>query len=121
MPAPTPALLPSRWTAATSCRADPFPGSALLTVNVYRFLDTGKWKKEPAFTASYVSALPRNIEIKWASGLIDGGRYRISIENDLAQPAVDKRMQPLSPPRWARHIRLQKGSDGKLALTSALY
>jgi hypothetical protein len=101
--------------------ADPFPGSALLTANVYRFLDTGKWKKEPAFTASYVSALPRHVEIKWASGLVDGGRYRISIENDLAQPAVDKRMRPLSPPRWARHIRLQKGSDGKLALASTLF
>jgi hypothetical protein len=100
---------------------DPFPGSALLTANVYRFLDNGKWKKEPAFTAHYVSAPPRHIEIKWASGLADGGRYRISIENDLAQPAVDKRMRPLSPSRWARHIRLQKGSDGKLALASALF
>ena len=44
-----------------------------------------------------------------------------SIENDLAQPPVDKHMQPLTPPRWARHFRLQKGSDGKLALASTLY
>jgi hypothetical protein len=101
-------------------------GSALLTANLYELIESGgsgtigTWSKS-SFSATYdkpSSGNPGSIALACAG--LSEGRYRISIENDFAQPAVDKKMRPL-PPRWARHLRLVKDqSSGNLTLADSL-
>jgi hypothetical protein len=99
---------------------NPFAARGLLTVSVHQLGDDGRWKKAPEFTKRYVKNEPRRIELAWpAGGALAAGRYRVSIENDLAQPAVDARMRPL-PSRWARHFRLES-KDGYLTLADSIH
>jgi len=97
--------------------------AAQLTLNVSRFKDDGTWEAAPAFTSTYVAGPPSRIDIAWANGLIDGGRYRAVIESNRTQPPVDTKMRPLTPPFWARHFRLTTTptSGGKLVLADSLY
>ena len=99
---------------------DPFAAPAQLTVTVSRFKDDGSWEAAPAFTASHVAGPPPRIEIAWAAGLADDGRYRIVIESERAQPPVDRLMRPLTPASWARHFRLVEDA-GTLTLADSLY
>jgi hypothetical protein len=111
------ALLPQD----TALSADPFP--AQLKVSVFRFKDDGTWASattSTTFKVAYVAGPPPLLTFTWTKGLADGGRYRIVLDGDRAQPAVDKKMRPLTPLTWARHFRLLKDSAGKLRLAESL-
>jgi hypothetical protein len=108
-------------TGGTALSKDPFAAPAQLTVNVSHFKDDGTWETAPGFTAAYLAGPPVLIQLNWASGLLDGGRYRALIEGDRKQPPVDQKMRPLTPLSWARHFRLVKDSAGNLALAESLY
>jgi hypothetical protein len=97
---------------------DPFATPPQLKVSVSQFADAGTWGVAPAFTPSYSGS---GIDLKFASGLVDGGRYRVYIECDRTQPPVDAQMNPLTPPEWARHFRLVKDASGNLSLAASLY
>src|SRR5262249_27226136 len=98
--------------------SDPFP--AQLIVSAFRFKDDGTWVAAPTFNVTYVAGPPPRINLTWTSGLVDGGRYRILVKSDRAQPPVDNKMRPLTPISWARHFRLVKDTAGKLGLADSL-
>ena len=101
---------------------DPYSVNAQLSVKVFQFKDDGTWVAAPAFTPSYLKTPSRHFELAWAAGAgLVKGRYRVLIENDPAQPVVDALMRPLSPLRWARHVRLDDNGSGTLALADSLY
>jgi hypothetical protein len=98
------------------------PSPAQLAVSVFRFKDDGTWAAAPAFTSAWALGPPSQLNITWSSGLADGGRYRILLKSDPAQPPVDGKMRPLTPLSWARHFRLVKDATGTLlTLADSLY
>jgi hypothetical protein len=102
---------------------DPFTAApALLEAHVTQF-DTGSgaWVVAPAFTAGYTPGPPMSIDIKFASGLVDQGRYRVYLKSDQTQPPVDQLMRPLTPASWAHHFRLVKDASGNLILADSLF
>jgi hypothetical protein len=119
----------SAGTLAITVEGDLLPdspigsGSGLLTVSLCELIESGgiigTWNKA-TFTPTYNKPSAGNPgSIALACSSLSEGRYRISIENDFAEPAVDKKMRPL-PPRWARHLRLAKDQNGNLALAGSL-
>jgi hypothetical protein len=113
------ALLPT----STAFSTDPFAAQQL-TVSVFRFKDDGTWAAattKTTFTAAYAAGPPPLINLTWSKGL-DVGRYRVLIETaDRAQPPVDQKMRPLTPPTWARHFRLTTDTKGNLTLADSLF
>jgi hypothetical protein len=110
-------------TDGTPLSEDPFsPSPALLEVHVVQFnVGSGAWVAAPAFTAGYKAGPPMSIDIKFASGLADQGRYRVYLKSDPIQPPVDQQMQPLTPVSWAHHFRLAKDASGNLVLANSLF
>jgi hypothetical protein len=102
---------------------DPFTTSPpLLEAHVMEFdASSGAWMAAPAFTAAYTVGPPMSIDIKFASGLQDGGRYRAYVKSDPIQPPVDQHMLPLTPGSWAHHFRLVKDGSGNLVLADSLF
>jgi hypothetical protein len=108
----------------TPLSEDPFsPSPTLLDVRVMQFdAGSGAWVAAPAFTAGYNGGPPMSIDIKFASGLVDQGRYRVYLKSDPAQPPVDQHMLPLTPASWAHHFRLVKdATSGNLVLADSLF
>ena len=107
-------------TRGAELARDPFADPAQLTVYVNQFKADGSWSKAPDFKVSYHKDAPRHIELAWPSGAgLAEGNYRVSIENNLAQPAVDTKMRPFLS-RWARSFRLVS-KDGSLTLTDPIH
>lgn len=91
---------------------------AALKTKVSFFDDEGHWSVIP-LEINYM----KNPRPHLALDLKDlkPGRYRVLVETNHAQPPVDKKMRPLSPPQWARHFRLEKNDMGTLVLAKTLY
>lgn len=99
---------------------DPLDAPAQLAVTVSRFKDDGTWEAGAPGTVDYVAGPPARLRLQWTTGLVDGGRYRVLIEADHAQPPVDTLMRPLAPLSWARHFRLLL-AGGVLVLAETLF
>jgi hypothetical protein len=103
---------------------DPFTAPALLSGEISLF-DGTNWQTAPAPTLAYVppaAPAPARIELRWAAGSgLATGRYRVLLESLRAQPPVDTLMRPLTPPSWARHLRLDKDASGNLVLATSLF
>jgi len=112
-------------TAGTATLArDPTAAPAQLHVTVAEFdATTGSWSDPTQPTVTYVGPPtdPQRLELTWANGLSNGGRYRVLIECDHVHPPVDTRMRPLTPLSWARHFRLTNDGTGKLVLAGSLF
>jgi hypothetical protein len=103
---------------------DPSIAPALITAEISLF-DGTNWQSAPAPTLAYVppaAPAPASIELRWAAGSgLAIGRYRVLLESNRAQPPVDTQMRPLTPPSWARHLRLDKDASGNLVLATSLF
>lgn len=98
----------------------PLAAPAQLTFTVSRFMEDGSWKAAAPDNFAYVAGSPAQLQLTWNAGLVDGGRYRVLIECNHAEPPVDTLMRPLAPPSWARHVRLVLDA-GVLVLAETLF
>jgi hypothetical protein len=111
-------------THAADLSRDPFAApSPQLTVHVFRYHDdTGEWEATAPDTSAFAATPAPRIELTWPpGGLVNGGRYRVLLEGDRAQPPVDTRMRPLTPLTWARHFHLTINGAGQLVLADTLF
>lgn len=86
-------------------------------VAVWRF-EAGTWKEAPPTEVAYDPA--RGIVLRWKSGTLADGRYRVAIDPPWETPIVDDSMRPLRPARFARAIRLV-ASGPALGLADTLF
>jgi hypothetical protein len=70
-----------------------------------------------AFSESFAANV---LTLKCSGNLTDGGHYRFGLETTAATPAVDERMRPLTPQKFATHFRLAVES-GKLTVQGSLF
>jgi hypothetical protein len=112
-------------TDGTPLSRNPFVTPASLAVTVFRFkASDGSWEAAPPSTTTFVPGPPPQIQLQWASGagLADGGQYRLLIESQRANPAIDTKMRPLTPLSWARHFRLiADTTSSSLVLADTLF
>jgi hypothetical protein len=107
-------------TGPVELASDPTTG---ISVSVHRFADDGTWSDVTPAPAdiAFVGGSTPHLDLTWASGLADQGRYRIVIESSVEPPPVDMRMRPLFPRRFVRHVRLQTNNANTLELSPTLY
>ena len=102
-------------TDGTPLSRNPLDSPERLTLEILRF-DTNDWVPVNPPAATYSEGPPAQIALSWTAGTISPGQYRLVIENDIAQPAVDQKLRPLTPTVWAHQFRLELDADGKLSL-----
>jgi hypothetical protein len=105
-------------TDGTPLSRDPLASPERLTLKVSRF-ENNDWVSSNPDTFTYDAGPPSRIALSWSTLLVVG-RYRLVIENDLSQPAVDQKMRLLTPTVWARHFRLEDHA-GTLTLADSLF
>ncbi|MEB3260938.1 MAG: hypothetical protein VKP63_09965 [Cyanobacteriota bacterium] len=103
----------------TPLSRNPLAQPARLKVQLLKFVNND-WDVVKPDAIAYRKEPSATIALSWKASQLEKGHYRLVIQNNALQPAVDEQLRPLTPSVWARHFRLVDDAAGTLSLADQL-